>query len=105
MSDLGKHPETYYLSFPDEATAMQELLAKNVLVEKEGENIKGPHTHSIVDYGTKLVKEDAEIDAEGNVIKEPVYYEGYHVDIMHDDHSLDFGTYRKFPETPKHKWG
>lgn len=54
----------------------------------------------------KLIDVRGEYDADGNVIKEPVYLDGYSVDILFRDLTespYGFKTYEVTPTNPKHK--
>ena len=82
------------LSYTDRAAAEADLLAKGVLQETKDENDNpqltyAPKTHAVVWLGN-IVLERAELDSEGEVIKEAVLSPSYHVDVM-TDAVLDFG--------------
>jgi hypothetical protein len=54
----------------------------------------------------KLIDVKGEYDIDGNVIKEPIYLDGYSVDILFRDlkeSPYGFKTYEVEPKNPKHK--
>ena len=70
--------EIYKLNYIDKETAIADLKAK-VVYNKDlsyGEGIQ-----AVVEIG-KVVKIEGTYDEEGNVITEPIYYDGYAYDVM-----------------------
>lgn len=65
----------YKLNYTDKETAIADLLAKGVYIETEEGLIYGQGIQAVVEIG-KVVK------IEGNVITEPIYYDGYAYDVM-----------------------
>lgn len=57
---------------------------------------------SIVYIG-KIPKNKAEYDNQGNILVEPSFKEGFHVDVYSDIDNLEFDGERTFPENPYHK--
>lgn len=80
---------TYKLKYTDKETAIADLLAKKVYVEVENINKEitlayGQGIQAIVELGL-IVLENGTYDSEFNVIKEPVYADGYHYDVMSEN--------------------
>ena len=80
--------------FVDEQQAKDKI--KNLGVDKD-EN--PTHPHAIVELGN-VVLQDGETDAEGNIVKEPVLSEKYHIDVMWvglEDHPYGWKSYAVTP--------
>lgn len=77
--------EIYKLNYTDKETAIADLLAKGVYVENTFEEqtslTYGIGIHAVVEIG-KIVKVPGTYDDKGNVIVEPIYYDGYAYDVM-----------------------
>ena len=65
----------YKLNYKDKETAIADLLAKGVYIETEEGLSYGEGVHSIVEIG--LI-----VDKDGNVLTDPIYFNGYHYDVM-----------------------
>ena len=94
----------YKLKYTDKETAIADLLAKKVYVEVENLNKEitlayGQGIQAIVELGL-IVLENGVYDEEFNVIKEPVYADGYHYDVM-SEKEIKF-TNAIEVENPKH---
>ena len=94
----------YKLKYTDKETAIVDLLAKKVYVEVENINKKitlayGQGIQAIVELGL-IVLENGVYDEEFNVIKEPVYADGYHFDVM-SEKEIKFESEIQV-KTPKH---
>ena len=94
----------YKLKYTDKETAIKDLLAKKVYVEVENLNKKitlsyGQGIQAIVELGL-IVLENGVYDEEFNVIKEPVYADGYHYDVM-SENEMKFENEIEV-KTPKH---
>ncbi len=92
------------LKYTDKETAIADLLAKKVYVEVENINKEinlsyGQGIQAIVEIGL-IVLENGIYDEEFNIIKEPVYSDGYHYDIM-SEKEIKF-TNAIEVENPKH---
>ena len=75
----------YKLNYTDKETAIADLLAKGVYIETTFDGITslsyGQGIQAVVEIG-KIVKVQGTYDEEGNVITEPIYYDGYAYDVM-----------------------
>lgn len=89
----------YKLNYTDKETAIVDLLAKGVYVEDNDQLIYGQGIQAVVEIG-KVVNIEATYDDKGNVIKPPIYYDGYAYDVM-SEQEIKFKN-EIFPETPKH---
>ena len=77
--------EIYKLNYTDKETAIADLLAKGVYVETTFNDVislvYGEGIQAVVEIG-KIAEVPGTYDEEGNVITEPVYYDGYYYDVM-----------------------
>ena len=94
----------YKLKYTDKETAIADLLAKQVFVEVENLDKEitlsyGQGIQAIVELGL-IVLENGVYDEEFNVIKEPVYADGYHFDVM-SEKEIKFENEIEV-KTPKH---
>ena len=94
----------YKLKYTDKETAIKDLLAKKVYVKVENLDKEitlqyGQGIQAIVEIGL-IVLENGTYDEELNVIKEPVYADGYHYDVM-SEKEINF-TNAIDVKTPKH---
>lgn len=94
----------YKLKYTDKETAIADLLAKKVYVETENFNKEitltyGQGIQAIVELGL-IVLENGVYNDEFNVIKEPVYADGYHFDVM-SENKIKFENEIEV-KTPKH---
>jgi len=71
----------YKLQYTDKETAIADLIAKGVYIEREEELSYGQGIQAIVEIGT-IILNDATYDEDGNVITEPIFADGYHYDII-----------------------
>lgn len=69
--------------FVDEQSAIKKIKALGFDTDEEG-NEYPTHPHAIIKLG-KIIIEDAEYDNEGNITKEEILSEKYHVDVMWND--------------------
>jgi len=69
------------LNYTDKETAIADLLAKGVYIETEEGLAYGQGVQAIVEIG-KVIQIQGTYDEEGNVITEPIYYDGYAYDVM-----------------------
>lgn len=92
----------YKLKYTDRETAIDDLIAKGVYQEIEGEMIYADGIDAVVEVGL-IIDKEATFDENGNMLTEPTYREGYHFDIM-SDNEIDFGTNEIFPNNPKHSF-
>lgn len=89
----------YKLKYTDKETAIKDLLIKSVYVETETILAYGQGIQAIVELGL-IVLENGVYDEEFNVIKEPVYADGYHFDVM-SENEIKFESEIQV-KTPKH---
>jgi hypothetical protein len=87
--------EIYKLQYKDKETAIADLIAKGVYIETEEGLSYGQGIQAIVEIG-KIVEVEGTYDEDGNVITEPIYYDGYFYDVM-SEQKIDFGTNEIFP--------
>lgn len=73
--------EIYKLNYTDKETAVTDLLAKGVYVKIEEEIVYGQGVQAVVEIG-KIIEIPGIYDEQGNVITEPIYYDGYAYDVM-----------------------
>ena len=70
--------EIYKLNYTDKETAIADLKAKGVYNK---DLFYGEGIHAVVEIG-KVVKIEGTYDENGNIITEPIYYDGYAYDVM-----------------------
>jgi hypothetical protein len=87
--------EIYKLQYKDKETAIADLIAKGVYIETEDGLSYGQGIQAVVEIGL-IVEVEGTYDEEGNVITEPIYYDGYFYDVM-SEQKIDFGTNEIFP--------
>jgi hypothetical protein len=87
--------EIYKLQYKDKETAIADLIAKGVYIETEEDLSYGQGIQAVVEIGL-IVEFEGTYDEEGNVITEPIYYDGYFYDVM-SEQKIDFGTNEIFP--------
>jgi hypothetical protein len=90
----------YKLNYTDKETAIADLLAKGVYVQTDEGLTYGQGIHAIVEIG-KVVNIQGTYDENGDIITEPIYYDGYAYDVMSDE-EVDFGSFEIFPKNPAH---
>lgn len=73
--------EIYKLNYTDKETAIANLLAKEVYVETKEGLVYGQGIQAVVEIG-KIIEIPGTYDEQGNVITEPIYYDGYAYDVM-----------------------
>jgi hypothetical protein len=83
------------LQYKDKETAIADLLAKGVYIETEDGLTYANGTQAVVSIG-QIVKVPGTYDEDGNVITEPIYYDGYFYDVM-SEQKIDFGANEIFP--------
>jgi hypothetical protein len=74
----------YKLRYQDNSEAQADFLAKGVYIETDAELSYGEGVHSVVEIGLIVDKECA-FDEDGNVLTEPIYFNGYHYDVMSEN--------------------
>jgi hypothetical protein len=76
----------FKLRYKNKQEGINDLKSKGVLVEVESINndtelVYGQGVHSIVEIGL-IVDKEGTFDDEGNVLTDPIYFNGYHYDVM-----------------------
>lgn len=99
--------EIYKLNYTDKETAIADLLAKGVYNEitdlnNEPQLVYANGTQAVVDIG-KIVKTEGTYDEQGNVIVEPIYFDGVFYDVMSTE-VIAFGVNEIFPVDCKHSF-
>ena len=89
----------YKLNYTDKETAIADLIAKGVYIETEEGLSYGQGIQAIVEIG-KVIQTQGTYDDEGNVITEPIYYNGYAYDVM-SEQDIVFES-EIFPKNSKH---
>jgi hypothetical protein len=104
----------YKLKYTNKETAIKDLLKKGVYVETTFNDVTsltyGTGIHAVVEIG-QIVLEDGTYDEGLNeglnevlkVIKEPIYADGYHYDVMCEQ-DIDFGSNAIEVNNPKHEF-
>jgi hypothetical protein len=87
----------FKLNYPDKQTAIADLIDKKI-IDADFNYLKG--THAVVEIG-KVVRIPATFDENGELLTEPIYYDGYAYDVMSDE-EVDFGSFEIFPKNPAH---
>jgi hypothetical protein len=87
----------FKLNYPDKQTSIADLIDKKI-IDVDFNYLKG--THAVVEIG-KVVKIPATFDENGELLTEPIYYDGYAYDVMSDE-EVDFGSFEIFPKNPAH---
>jgi hypothetical protein len=87
----------FKLNYPDKETAIADLIDKKI-IDADFNYLKG--THAVVEIG-KVVSIPATFDENGELLTEPIYYDGYAYDVMSDE-EVDFGSFEIFPKNPAH---
>jgi hypothetical protein len=95
----------YKLRYNDKQTAINDLIAKGVIIQTTDLNgnttiANTAITQAVVELGI-IVLTSGTYDAEFNEITAPIYADGYHFDIMVNE-TIDFGTARVTPTNVKH---
>jgi hypothetical protein len=85
----------YKLNYKDTETATADLIAKGVYIETEEGLSYANGTQAVVLIG-QIVKVPGTYDEEGNVITEPIFYDGVFYDVMTTD-VIDFTPNEVFP--------
>jgi hypothetical protein len=81
--------KVYKLQYQDKSEAQADLLAKGVYkgvenVDKEIVLAYGEGVQAIVEIGL-IVDKEGTFDDDGNVLTEPIYFNGYHYDVMSEN--------------------
>ena len=104
----------YKLKYTNKETAIKDLLKKGVYVETTFNDVTsltyGTGIHAVVEIG-QIVLENGTYDEGLNeglneglkVIKEPIYADGYHYDVMCEQ-DIDFGSNAIEVNNPKHNF-
>jgi hypothetical protein len=71
----------YKLRYQDKSEAQADFLAKGVYIETDAGLSYGEGVHSVVEIGD-IILNDATYDEDGNVLTDPIYFNGYHYDVM-----------------------
>jgi len=90
----------YKLNFTDKQDAELTFLALGVYIETDKGFVYANGTQAVIEIG-KIVKVEGTYDENGNVITEPIYYDGIFYDVMTTD-TIDFGTNEVHPSTFVH---
>jgi hypothetical protein len=90
------------LNYTDKETAIADLLAKAVYVQTDEGLTYGQGIHAIVEIG-KVVNIQGTYDENGNVLTEPIYYDGYAFDVM-SEQDIVFEN-EIIPINPRHSFG
>lgn len=101
MKNIG----IYKLKYNNRTEAINDLIAKGVLVEVTDLNgnttiVNTAITQAVVELGI-IVLTSGTYDEDFNEITAPTYADGYHFDIMVTQ-AIDFGTARVTPNNVKH---
>ena len=91
---------TYKLKYTDKETAIADLIIKEVYKEVKDNLFYGDEIQAVVEIGL-IVLENGIIDEDFNLIKEPIYADGYHFDVM-SENKINFGINEIQVKTPKH---
>jgi hypothetical protein len=91
----------YKLQYPNKETAIADLIAKAVYIETEEGLSYGQGIQAVVEIG-KIVEIEGTYDDEGNVITEPIYYDGYFYDVM-SEQKIEFES-EIFPKNCIHSF-
>ena len=83
------------LKYKDKETAIADLIAKGVYIETEDGLAYANGTQAVVSIG-QIVKVPGTYDEEGNVITEPIFYDGVFYDVMTTD-VIDFTPNEVYP--------
>jgi hypothetical protein len=89
----------YKLKYTDKKTAIADLISKEVYKEVKDELFYGDGIQAVVELGL-IILENGIIDEDFNLIKEPVYADGYHFDVM-SEKEIKFENEIEV-KTPKH---
>jgi hypothetical protein len=92
----------YKLQYTNAETAIADLKAKEVCIETENGLVYINGTQAVVSIG-QIVKVDGTYDEDGNLIIEPIYYDGVFYDVMSSDF-IDFGSNEVFPVNCVHSF-
>jgi hypothetical protein len=92
----------YKLNYLDTETAIADLIAKGVYIETEEGLAYANGTQAVVFIG-QIVKVQGTYDQDGNVITEPIYYDGVFYDVMTTD-IIDFTPNEVFPVNCVHSF-
>jgi hypothetical protein len=77
----------YKLRYQDKSEAQADLLAKGVYIETDAELSYGEGVHSVVEIGL-IVDKEGTFDEYFNIITEPIYFNGYHYDLMSENNII-----------------
>lgn len=89
------------LQYKNKETAIADLIAKGVYIETEEGLVYGEGVQAIVEIGL-IVDKEGTFDDEGNVLTEPIYFNGYHYDVM-SEQEIEFDNIIT-PNNPKHSF-
>jgi hypothetical protein len=93
----------YKLKYTDKQTAIADLISKGVYKEVKDDLFYADGIQAIVELGL-IILENGIIDEDFNLVKEPIYADGYHYDVM-SENKIDFGINEIQVKTPKHIFG
>jgi hypothetical protein len=91
----------YKLQYTNKETAIADLIAKGVYIETEEGLSYGQGIQAVVEIG-KIVEIEGTYDDEGNIITEPIYYDGYFYDVM-SEQKIEFES-EIFPKNCIHSF-
>jgi len=83
------------IQYKDKETAIADLIAKVVYIETEDGLTYANGTQAVVSIG-QIVKVPGTYNEDGNVITEPIYYDGVFYDVMTTE-VIDFTPNEVFP--------
>jgi len=89
----------YKLKYPNRESAITDLTNKSVYVETDGELTYGAGIHAVVEIG--LITLEDGVYENTDIIKEPIYVDGYHYDVM-SEFIIDFGNNEIQVNNPRH---
>lgn len=85
----------YKLNYTDTDTAIADLIAKGVYIQTKDELAYANGTQAVVYIG-QILKVAGTYDKDGNVITEPIFYDGVFYDVM-STKAIDFTPNEVFP--------
>ena len=92
----------YKLNYTDNQTAIADLLAKGVYTEVDNKLVYSSGIQSVYNIGL-IVKIPPTFDEDGNLLTEPIYYDGVFYDVMCIQ-DINFGTNEVFPINVEHSY-
>jgi len=90
----------FKLTYTDKDQAVNDLVAKNILIPQEEDYSYGEGVQAVVEIGTIILTYPT-FDEEGNELTPVILADGYHYDVMSTE-IYDFGANLVEPKNPKH---